>query len=359
MIKHLQIKNFKSIKELEFDCSRVNIFIGEPNTGKSNLLETIGLLSFAYTGKLKDFVRYHRMSNIFYNSDINEPIYVEYLVDLIPQTVNKNNQAPEVQVKHSVELKFKDNNSFQITSSGADFLNSSFNSTYRKNDSALMGSSHSGTSITAPLVRFFKFKNIKFEKADDIYVLKPPDGSNLMNVIQTNKEVRQFAAELIAPFGFKFRLSTESGNIEFSREYQSVIFDFPFELLSDTFIKIIMLYAAIETSKKHILVLEEPEAHVFPFYNKFLAERIALYNTNQFFIATHNPTFLANIIEQTPDEELKLFITYYEDYQTKIFELSGEKLMDTYKIFGTEIFGNTDRIVKYLDEIIQKEHNNR
>ena len=94
---------------------------------------------------------------------------------------------------------------------------------------------------------------------------------------------------------------------------------------------------------------------MFPFYNKFLAERIALYNSNQFFIATHNPTFLANIIEQTPDNELKVFITYHEDYQTKIFELSGKRLMDTYKLFGTEMFGNLDKIIKHLDKILEKE----
>ena len=38
MIRTLEIKNFKSIKELRLDCRRINIFIGEPNTGKSNIL---------------------------------------------------------------------------------------------------------------------------------------------------------------------------------------------------------------------------------------------------------------------------------------------------------------------------------
>ncbi|MBC8229921.1 AAA family ATPase [bacterium] len=46
MIEKLAMKNFKSIKDLEIDCGRVNLFIGEPNTGKSNILEAIGLLSW-------------------------------------------------------------------------------------------------------------------------------------------------------------------------------------------------------------------------------------------------------------------------------------------------------------------------
>ena len=46
MIKNLEIENFKSIKHLKLDCKPINVFIGEPNTGKSNILETLGVLSF-------------------------------------------------------------------------------------------------------------------------------------------------------------------------------------------------------------------------------------------------------------------------------------------------------------------------
>ncbi len=40
----VEIKNFKSIKDLRLDCKRVNIFIGKPNVGKSNILEALGML---------------------------------------------------------------------------------------------------------------------------------------------------------------------------------------------------------------------------------------------------------------------------------------------------------------------------
>ena len=38
----VDIKNFKSIKDLHLDCKRVNVFIGKPNVGKSNILEGWG-----------------------------------------------------------------------------------------------------------------------------------------------------------------------------------------------------------------------------------------------------------------------------------------------------------------------------
>ena len=46
MITKLSIANFKSIRQLDIDCKKINLFIGEPNTGKSNILEALALLSW-------------------------------------------------------------------------------------------------------------------------------------------------------------------------------------------------------------------------------------------------------------------------------------------------------------------------
>ena len=43
MISNLEIKNYKSINQMELNCSRINVFIGEPNSGKSNILEALDL----------------------------------------------------------------------------------------------------------------------------------------------------------------------------------------------------------------------------------------------------------------------------------------------------------------------------
>jgi AAA15 family ATPase/GTPase len=42
-MNNLEISNFKLIKHLGLDCKRINLFIGEPNTGKSNILEALGI----------------------------------------------------------------------------------------------------------------------------------------------------------------------------------------------------------------------------------------------------------------------------------------------------------------------------
>ena len=50
MIERIAIKNFKSIDELDFHLGRVNVLIGANGSGKSNVLEAIGMLA-AKNGK--------------------------------------------------------------------------------------------------------------------------------------------------------------------------------------------------------------------------------------------------------------------------------------------------------------------
>ena len=83
-IEHISIRNFKSIKELELEnCKRINLLIGKPNTGKSNILEALSLLSMPhiyydkrYT-KPTDFVRINDESDLFFNGDTTNDIHVE------------------------------------------------------------------------------------------------------------------------------------------------------------------------------------------------------------------------------------------------------------------------------------------
>ena len=85
MIHKLSVKNFKSIKQLEIDCRRINLFIGEPNVGKSNILETLGFLSRGghESGALSDYVRFQYAQNLFYDNLTDEAVEIEIEPDYI------------------------------------------------------------------------------------------------------------------------------------------------------------------------------------------------------------------------------------------------------------------------------------
>ena len=54
MIERLQVRSFKSLEDVEVDLGLVNVFIGANGSGKSNLLEALGVLSAAAEGKVND-----------------------------------------------------------------------------------------------------------------------------------------------------------------------------------------------------------------------------------------------------------------------------------------------------------------
>ncbi|MBW8313156.1 MAG: AAA family ATPase [Rhizobium sp.] len=54
MIKKITIGSFKSLEDVELDLGRVNVFIGANGSGKSNLLEALGVLGAAASGRVDD-----------------------------------------------------------------------------------------------------------------------------------------------------------------------------------------------------------------------------------------------------------------------------------------------------------------
>ena len=54
MIKTLKVQSFKSLESVEVELGQVNVFIGANGSGKTNLLEALGVLSAAAEGKVND-----------------------------------------------------------------------------------------------------------------------------------------------------------------------------------------------------------------------------------------------------------------------------------------------------------------
>ena len=54
MLKSLSIRAFKSLEDVTVDLGLVNVFISANGSGKSNLLEALGVLSAAADGKVDD-----------------------------------------------------------------------------------------------------------------------------------------------------------------------------------------------------------------------------------------------------------------------------------------------------------------
>lgn len=54
MFKKIKIESFKSLESVELELGRLNVFIGANGSGKSNLLEAVGVLGAAASGRVDD-----------------------------------------------------------------------------------------------------------------------------------------------------------------------------------------------------------------------------------------------------------------------------------------------------------------
>jgi len=130
---------------------------------------------------------------------------------------------------------------------------------------------------------------------------------------------------------------------EVVKQAEGPLIAYPYALASDTLRRIIFYTVAIASNKDSVLVFEEPESNAFPYYTKYLGERIALDQTNQVFIATHNPYLLSAILEKSRKEDVQVFITYFKDYQTRVKPLTQDQVVE---LMEADPFFNLDRFIE-------------
>ncbi|MFH1097955.1 MAG: AAA family ATPase [Candidatus Desantisbacteria bacterium] len=332
MIKKLSIKNFKSIKELEIDCKRVNLFIGEPNVGKSNILEALGLISWSNYGPgLKEYVRFQGIQNLFYDDLIEQP--VEIVVE------NSNGIRIDVEIKlASIGFQFG-----VTTFEGGKQIKGQFTCTPDYSKSLQSFPYLSEFSF----IKFYKFaKQDKFPDSNPSFI-RPPYGSNMFAVIWGNKNLRETTARFFKDFGFKPVFKPQEQTFEIQKQIEDMVVSYPYVLISDTLQRMIFYEIAMESNKDSTLIFEEPEAHTFPYYTKYLGERIGFDETNQYFIATHNPYLLLSILEKAKKDSVNVFITYFKDYQTKVKCLSSDEVSE---LMNYDPFANLNSFIEEKEQ---------
>jgi len=193
--------------------------------------------------------------------------------------------------------------------------------------------------------RFEKYMMEKFSMENPAFLL-PPHGPNLAAVLLATHELRKAVNSILSAFNLKLVVEVPEGRMRIEKQLEDIAISHPYHLLSETLQRIIFFLAAIKSNKNSFLAFEEPEAHSFPYYVKYLAEVIALEkNENQFLISTHNPYFLISLVEKVPKEDIAVFITYMDGWQTKVRALSENELEEILEL-GIDVFFNIESILK-------------
>ena len=359
MFDHLEIRNFKSIEHLELSCRRVNVLIGEPNTGKSNILEALGLVSYVgHSNKVSDFnafVRCDDTSNLFYDDDLSRALDVILSIAGLGYTNPHMPQLTEpfrtrLQLEFSsgrFEGKIVEEGSW-IQEVGADptYISATLPAYSLSGDhQALSVGKRTENLGGVSACKFYRFTPMSIFPEKGGSFLLPPSGANLLALLLQNRDLRVDANRPFLSRGLRLGLRPQENKIEVLKDFDDVIVSHPYHLASDTFQRLVFYMAALHTNSDSVLVFEEPEAHAFPYYTKYLAERIALDEKgNQYFISTHNPYFLLPILEKTLSEDIAVFITYYEDHHTQVRQLAQDELETIFD--DVDVFSNIDMFLE-------------
>jgi len=340
-IKDIEISNFKSIRHQKIEgCKRINVFIGYPNVGKSNILEALSMLSYTQKAdaKITQLCRIQDFSELYFDGNINEPVSIK------------------ISSQDTVSLKFESNYSLLFEQS-----------VKLKNDSAgrirtlkklrfpidsTPISNIEDTSIAEMLIKTSDLKQVVVKKYQYKSSIEKdvsgypslffPDGQNLFYTVERNPQLRKDVVDLLSFYGLK--LLFDKGNKYSMKAMKTLndetVFSIPFFQIADTLQRLIFYKAAIQTNTDSVLIFEEPEAHMFPPYISKFTSEIWDNDSNQYFLATHSP-FVLNDFMENAKEDLAIYVVDYKNGETIVKRLSDEDVHQAYQ-FGMDLFFNLE-----------------
>jgi AAA15 family ATPase/GTPase len=314
--ENIKIENFKSLRNVELkDCSRINLFIGKPNVGKSNILEALSVF-----GTFDD--------NNSFNSDLlKQSVRYKYEVDL---AFNGDIESKSSFASNIAEFEF----SFDL----------------KKGISLVDASKKYGQPTKAKIKKYsFNFREKELLTHGDGNVLWHPYGENLLDVLLQKSKLLADCQTLFNDYRLQLFYDRNQRSLKIAKQtskigdYLPVIFSVDYGMIADTLQRIIFYKAAIASNKDSILLFEEPEAHSFPPYIVHITQEIIESKSNQFFITTHSPFVLNDFLENAR-EELSIFIVDWKDDETVIKKLSQEDLHEIYQ-YGVDLFTNLETFI--------------
>jgi hypothetical protein len=307
-------------------CKKLNVFIGEPNSGKSNIIEAMSLQCQNAIGQTlnEGLFRYKTIGDLFYDFNINIPIEV-------------NTGVRNTSLKYAIRKDGAPENQFTFFLDSVKDIDQPI---YIGHDGKIL---HTGT--TSPTdVHLYEYKRLSKFSYDYLPHLSVPDGVNLPSLLLSNADYKNWVSDFLKSKDLTLTLKPTENEILASKIVDGVIYSYPYLSLSETLQRIIFYTIAIKSNKESVILLDEPESNTFPFYTKYLAERIALDESNQFFIITHNPYLLLSLIEKSNQNDLNVYIVQMKDYQTTISVLKTDQISEILEL-NSDAFFNFEKIL--------------
>ncbi len=330
-IDNIEIKNFKSIRHQKIEgCKQINVFVGPPNVGKSNILEAVGLYSVTQqiNGERFPFnsiCRYNHFSDLYFDKDLQKKV--------------------EIILNHNFTLSFRNRNSyseFEIYISALKEIEYVFNTVIGERSNFKINSIPTEEFIGSTMckIKYYHFENNISEYKQKSTSLSIPNGDNLLDILHGNRTLTSIYSEILNSYNLKLNISDNQINV--SKELSDgTLVSFQINVVSDTLRRLFFYKTAIQSNSNSVLLFEEPEAHCYEPYILEITNAIKNdKNNNQFFIVTHSQYVVDELLrDEESRNDTNIYLVGLENNETKVKLLNPEVSKDVYQT-GLNIFFN-------------------
>ena len=339
----LRIRNFKSIREMDITLGRVNVIIGPMGTGKSNILEALGMLGRFQTQDpwdMRGTVRHRMIRDLFHGQDPGAALRVSL------------DTARVAVVQKGLHYAGYGETCYRPGFHGAFELTAGTTRFERMGAAACPPGKHEGA---CPVIRFYRFRDeVEWDRslaAHSANWLTPPDGRNLPAVLANWPEFRESLNGRLQADLPRLSVSGEEGWIRFLGPSSRRTIEIPDYMAPDSMVRLALVRAALETNRNAVVVMEEPEERLAPEDIVHTAERIGLDDEsgNVHVLSTRSNRFLMGLVAKTRKEDLNVLLAHHDGRQTLLRRMPDGLMPE---LFERNALANFDY---FLEETLRAE----
>ena len=374
----LTIENFKSIKRLELLLNDLTVFVGPPAAGKSNILDALAIMGYLHKFKV--------LGNEYKNSAVNlEPLWLVARFRELYQLFRYYELTKTIKLMMSGDVSLSCEISYvagapkilidgkQLPWDLKTFRNDpmsevqNFVKTLSSFEARVYGFDRYGL-----MSEFYQQPNLPrglhiclsdlSKSRDTPYNILSEFGWNAPHIVRRHPNAVNSINELLKEYiGERLELKVR-------RTGEALVFDGDLEMdavgVSETVFRTLYTLLALESSLfyakfyglegKFVVLLEEPEAHVFPYFLNMLAEHIGKVVGNVYVVvSTHNPLFVSRL--QDCVKNLRTYYVYRGvDGSTSACMLDVDKMARDLATMEDVLLGPPSEVLKrYAVEVVK------